>query len=75
MAEKVKMTVECLGQMCGNCPELEIEVGRLQLTDGNDEYYVNHLRCSHLSKCGRIYLLMKKDWEENNLTRLEHCPK
>ena len=72
MSEKVKMTVECLGQMCGNCPELEIEVDRLNLTDGYDEYRVNHLRCSHLSKCESIYLLMKSDWENNHVTRLEH---
>ena len=72
MAEKVKMEVECLGQFCGNCPELEIEVDRMHLTDGYDGYYVNHLRCAHMDKCGSIYLLMKYDWEKNHVTRLEH---
>ena len=74
MSEKVKMTIECLGQMCGNCPELDIEINRLELTDGVTSCYINKLRCSHLSKCESIYLLMKKDWEENNVTRLEHRP-
>lgn len=67
MAEKVKMTVECLGQMCNNCPELEIEVDRLHLTDG---YYANNLRCVYMDKCQSIYLLMKKDWEENHVRKL-----
>lgn len=75
MAEKVKMTVECLGQFCQNCPELEIETDRLHLTDGYDGYYVNHLHCKHLDKCEGIYLLMKQDWENHHVTRLEHSHK
>lgn len=72
MSEKVKMTVECLGQMCSNCPELDIKIDRLHLTDGYDGYYVDRLRCSHVDKCESIYLLMKQDWENNHVTRLEH---
>ena len=70
MSERVKMTVECLGQMCNNCPELEIEVDRMHLTDGVDGYYVNEMRCKHLDKCCGIYSLMKKDWEEYHVRKL-----
>lgn len=75
MSEKVKMTVECLGQMCNNCPGLNIEVNRLHLTDGCDGYYVNQIRCSNIDKCESIYLFMKSDWENNHVTRLEHSHK
>ncbi len=72
MSEKVSMPIECLGKMCMNCPELEIEVDKLHLSNGCDGYFVNELRCVHTDKCRTVYSWMKSDWEQNHVTRLEH---
>ena len=70
MSERVKMEVECLGQFCENCPELDIRIDQYQLSSGFNGVYANLLSCSHLNKCEKIYSTMKSDWEENHVRKL-----
>ena len=70
MAEKVSMPVKCLGEICVNCPELEIAVNTLSLSSFDKEISCNELRCVHLDRCRGIYSMVKGDWEENHVRKL-----
>ena len=70
MAEIVKMDVECVSLLCKNCPELELSVDTLTLTDGfNAVSHTNSIRCVHLEKCKELYHLMKMDWDMNHVRK------
>ena len=80
MSERVKMTVECLGEICVNCPELKISVDTLTLSSYESEISCNELKCVHLDRCRGIYSMIKDDLEEKHVrklltTRLEHSHK
>lgn len=74
MSERVNIPVECLGPMCKNCSELEIDIYQTEISNGIYTSFINDCKCKHLNRCCGIYSLVKRDWEENNVTRLEHRP-
>ena len=70
MAENVKMNVECIGEVCLNCPHLDLQVDTEMLTDGLFKAYANHIYCRNMDRCKDIYSMLKKDWEENHVRKL-----
>ena len=72
MANKVMMPVECLDKLCMHCPELEITTDQTEVNSGDAHFTINYLKCVHLDKCLNIYHIVKKDWVEGHVTRLEH---
>lgn len=70
---KILMPVTALGDLCVNCPELDINTDKVITYDGGPELIItgNDMHCKHYSKCLGIYNLMKKDWEENHVTKLD----
>lgn len=70
MAEKVNMPIECLGEVCPNCPDLDLQVDTEMLTDGLFKAYVNRIYCRNMDRCKGIYSMLKKDWEENHVRKL-----
>ena len=69
---KIMMPVTTLGDGCVNCPELDIDVDKIVGYVGGPDPVItaNDLHCKHYSKCLGIYNQVKKDWEENNVTKL-----
>jgi hypothetical protein len=54
-----------------HCSELDIVVDQLVNENGWAEAVNTDLYCKHYRQCMRIYNQMKKDWEENHVTKLD----
>lgn len=70
---KIMMPVTALGDQCMYCPDLDIDANKTVGYAGGFELVTVSvdLRCKHYSKCMRIYNQVKKDWEENHVTKLD----
>ena len=68
----IMMPVTALNEDCIKCPELDIQTDQLAYFSQADcdVRMEQVLCCSHWKRCTAIYNRVKKDWEENHVTKL-----
>ena len=64
---KISMPVECIGEVCINCPIMEIDVSRIHINNVT----FNRLRCIHIDQCELIKCIVEKDMA-NQTTHEKH---
>lgn len=69
---KIMMPVTALDEDCIKCPELDIQTDQMAYFSQSEREVMMEqvLCCSHWKRCAAIYSRVKKDWEENHVTRL-----
>lgn len=68
----IMMPVTALNEDCIKCPELDIQTDQMAYFSQSECEVMTEqvLRCSHWKRCAAIYSRVKKDWEENHVTKL-----
>ncbi len=56
----VMMPVKCIGKICKDCPNLNIDTDVSEIYANGDKHYETDLRCRGVSRCLRIYNMMEE---------------
>ena len=62
----VMMPVLCVGKLCKNCPNLNIDTDVSQLSSASDDWHTTYetsLRCRGVTRCMRIKQMMEEEHE------------
>jgi len=63
----IQMNVECLGDICKGCPELNLEINKLSIHAGTEDLYTENLiRCTGYNRCKHIYRMLEKGEEKQH---------
>ena len=53
--EPILFPIELLDyDICRTCPEMEIEVNRLEIFSADKKFYENRLKCEHHERCRHL---------------------
>ena len=63
----VMMPVMCIGKMCKNCPNLNVDTSVSELfANGESVGCETELKCRGLQRCLKLQAMMEKYWENEH---------
>ena len=60
----ISMSVQCIGPICRDCPDLDISI--THLTGGGGSFQTNLLACTYYEQCSRIKEYVEKEKEKSS---------
>lgn len=60
----VNMAVKCIGKLCKDCPNLEVDTSIFETMVNGASIYEADLQCKNLPKCLLLYNMMEDDYKK-----------
>lgn len=64
----VNMAVKCIGKMCKDCPNLQVDTDVSELISASadcfEKHYETNLQCKNLQRCLLLYNMMEDDYRK-----------
>lgn len=60
----VAMSVKCIGKLCQNCPNLEVDTSIFETYVDGVPVYETDLQCKNLHRCLQLYNMMEDDYKK-----------